>query len=810
MKKIYLSVAVYLLMANLFLPNTFAQDYTQWHLPVGARARLGKGWVRDIEFSPYGTQLAVATTIGIWIYDVQTGTEQSLLLGIMGGANAVSYSPGGSILAAAHRDQTVRLWDINNVNNLPVTFTGHTSEIHTVTFSPDGNMLASGSADKTIRLWQPHTSIENNQLIAILPYRDTINTVDFSPGNRMIAGGSEDGTIQIWDAGTGDRIYEFEGHTDSVWAVDFSPNSQILISASLDGTIQLWDLVAPGGRLEEPTQHHTSVYAVNFSQDGSNFVTSGADQEVRVWNAHTRELTSTLEGHNDIVPTVELSPDGTTLASGSLDGTVRLWDMRLFRERLALAGHTGGIKALTYTEDNRLLACGTGLDNKLRLWDAGTGAQLSKLRDHRGLAQTVAFSKDGQTLASGGNIDGTIFVSEVSNANEDNLIAALEGNIHGITALALSPAGTTLASGGADGRIYLLDVDTGRELRILRGAQSTITALTFVVDGTHLFSGEESGIIRRWNALTGQEVWSDRGAFSAITAMAFSPNGRFLAIVDRMTEIRLFDFDEEVENRQTSIPTRHTDKITVLVFSRDSETLVSGSEDGTIILWDMRAALTNPRAENNTSREDNRAEQNITRQEHNTTEQSAQEIAKKALASTVYIRMYDANSENLGSGSGFFIGHDKIATNYHVIKGTTSIVAKLVGERQWHAVENIVATDEEHDLAILELSGIIAPALRLANSDAIQIGDSVYAVGNPERLEGTFSEGIISSIRRVGNNRWIQMTASISPGSSGGAVLNSRGQVIGIATASHPSTEAENINFAVPSNYLKALLRRVE
>lgn len=168
------------------------------------------------------------------------------------------------------------------------------------------------------------------------------------------------------------------------------------------------------------------------------------------------------------------------------------------------------------------------------------------------------------------------------------------------------------------------------------------------------------------------------------------------------------------------------------------------------------------------------------------------------------------NGEELGSGSGFFIRTNRIATNHHVIKQAESIYAKLVGEEQWFTLENIAATDEQHDLAILKLSSIAAPALPLANSDAVQIGDSVYAVGNPERLEGTFSEGIISSIRTVGNQKWIQMTASISPGSSGGAVLNSAGEVIGIATASHRSAEAENINFAVPSNYLNALLREIE
>ena len=85
MKKIYLSAVVYLLITNLFLPNTFAQNSTQWELPPGAKSRFGKGWVRDIEFSSFSDQLAVATTIGVWIYDVRTGEERVLFSGIMGG-----------------------------------------------------------------------------------------------------------------------------------------------------------------------------------------------------------------------------------------------------------------------------------------------------------------------------------------------------------------------------------------------------------------------------------------------------------------------------------------------------------------------------------------------------------------------------------------------------------------------------------------------------------------------------------------------------------------------------------------------------
>ena len=552
---------------------------------------------------------------------------------------------------------------------------------------------------------------------------------------------------------------------------------------------------------------------MKFSPSGDAFATGSADKLIRLWDTKTAKHNLTFIGHKDSVPAFDFSPDGSTLVSGSPDGKIFVWDIVGNRTRIEISGHTGGIKALAYTEDNRIRACGTGLDGKLRLWDAGTSSKLSTLGEHTGLTKAVTFSKDGKTVASGGSENGTIFLSDVLKVLEnsddignDSLLNVLTGNTHGITALALSPADTTLASGGADGRIHLLDIATRRELKILKGAQSTITALTFAIDGTHLFSGEENGTIRRWNALTGKEIGIVYSTpLGAITALSYSSSNEHLAIGNATGTIQFFDL---VKKRKKELPTSHS-RITTLIFSEDGRTLVSGSENGTILLWNMNEVFLSKGTQGNTSEKDSVVER-IIPQEHSITEQTAQQIAKKALASTVYLAEFDVSGKQLGAGSGFFVGIDRIATNYHVIKGTKSIYAKLVDEEKWYAVENIAVTDERHDLAILKLSGINAPTLPLANSDEVQVGDSIYAVGNPERLEGTFSEGIISSIRRVGNRKWIQMTASISPGSSGGAVLNSKGEVIGIATASHRSAEAENINFAVPSNYLKALLRKIE
>lgn len=826
MKKFYLLVITYLLLSNLLLSLAYAQDGSELDLPKEAIERFGKGWVRDIEFSPDGSQFAVATTTGIWIYDSRTGKQiKPPFEEHMGGAYALSYSQNGKLLAAAHQDLTIRLWEPNNKNQKkPVpALRGHKAEIYAITFSHDhnGSMLASASADKTIRLWNPHAVTDEEKLIAILPYKDSVQSVAFSPDDQMLAGGSGDGIIQIWDAGTGDRIYEFKEHTDSVRAVHFSRDRTKLVSASLDGTSILWNLVGKGGKLHSPIQHNASVYTAKFSPDGNTFATGSADKLIRLWDTNTAKQTLTFIGHKDSVRIFDFSPDGSTLVSGSPDGKIIVWDIIGARRRIEIPGHTGGIKALAYTEDKRIRACGTGLDGKLRLWDAGTSRELSILREHTGLTRAVTFSQDGKTIASGGSEDGTIFLSNVlkvlensEGINDESLQTVLTGNTHGITALAFSPAETTLATGGADGRIHLLDVVTRRELKILKGAQSTITALTFTIDGTHLFSGEENGTIRQWNALTGTEVGTGYNTpLGAITALSYSLPNECLAAGDTTGTIQFFD--PVTKHKKGEGFFIRNSSITTLIFSDDGSSLVSGSENGIIIRRAINEVLLNTESQDNTSEQDKIIPQTNALQKRDVTEQTAQQIAQNALKATVYLETQKPDGTG-SQGSGFFIQPNYIATNYHVIKGATEAYVKLVGKQTTYRIESIAMTDPEHDLAILKVNNPNRAVLPLANSDKVEIGETVYAVSNPKGWEGTVSNGIISSIRGEGNNKWIQITAAVSPGSSGGAVLNTKGEVIGLATLAYFSIEpnlkvnrSQNINFAVPSNYLKTLLRKV-
>ena len=183
--------------------------------------------------------------------------------------------------------------------------------------------------------------------------------------------------------------------------------------------------------------------------------------------------------------------------------------------------------------------------------------------------------------------------------------------------------------------------------------------------------------------------------------------------------------------------------------------------------------------------------------------QTPEQIAQNTLNSTVVLKMKS-------TGSGFFIGDGLIATNYHVIEGATKGTAKLVGTDQEYDIEGSIAIDQDRDLAVLKVANLHAPPLPLGDSNTVQVAETVYAVGNPRGLEGTVSEGIVSNIQPDSNSKIrgevIQMTAPISQGSSGGAVINSEGEVIGIAASVR--NDGQNLNFAIPVNYLKALLNR--
>ena len=177
--------------------------------------------------------------------------------------------------------------------------------------------------------------------------------------------------------------------------------------------------------------------------------------------------------------------------------------------------------------------------------------------------------------------------------------------------------------------------------------------------------------------------------------------------------------------------------------------------------------------------------------------QDASLIYKNTVNSTVTILTDD------GQGSGFFVAPNIIATNYHVVEGATNASCILNNSDIEYKIDGYVGVDESVDLILLKVSTLNKPAIKFSVTTA-SIGQKVYVIGSPRGLPATISDGIISGMRDFDGIKLLQMTAPISPGSSGGPVLNSNGELIGISVLQR--TDGQNLNFAIPKSYLQILL----
>jgi tetratricopeptide (TPR) repeat protein len=174
------------------------------------------------------------------------------------------------------------------------------------------------------------------------------------------------------------------------------------------------------------------------------------------------------------------------------------------------------------------------------------------------------------------------------------------------------------------------------------------------------------------------------------------------------------------------------------------------------------------------------------------------ELVRRVKPSVVSIATYDASGEAMMTGSGFFLNQGKVVTNLHVIRNAARIEIKtLDGKGRTYPAAGLLAIDEEGDLALLkvEMPPERSRAIELASALPDE-GETIFVVGNPLKLEGSVSDGIVAAVREVPNvGRIIQITAPISHGNSGSPVFNMRGQVLGVVTVK--VTNGQNINLAI-------------
>jgi WD40 repeat protein len=190
--------------------------------------RMGRGINAAVAWSPDGKTIAVASSLGVWLYPADNPNAEPILLESASGTISVAFSHDGTRLASGSNDGTVRLWDVRT-GKATFTLQGHTDAVWSVAFSPDGSRLDSASWDKTIRIWDTQTG---KFVTTLQEHTAAVNSVAFSPDGTRLASGSEDQTVRIWDTKTNQSAAILKA-PNGVVSVAFSPDGKLLASGSV-------------------------------------------------------------------------------------------------------------------------------------------------------------------------------------------------------------------------------------------------------------------------------------------------------------------------------------------------------------------------------------------------------------------------------------------------------------------------------------------------------------------------------------------------------------------------------------------------
>lgn len=182
---------------------------------------------------------------------------------------------------------------------------------------------------------------------------------------------------------------------------------------------------------------------------------------------------------------------------------------------------------------------------------------------------------------------------------------------------------------------------------------------------------------------------------------------------------------------------------------------------------------------------------------------SAEDIFTQVSQSVVRINVANAAGAVVATGSGVVIGPGSVITNCHVALRGDTLEVKL-DDNAYAAVVEV--SNEDRDLCLLNVSGLAAPAVSLGTVDSVRVGQRVYAVGAPQGLDLTISDGIVSALRESQGSKMIQTSAPVSPGSSGGGLFDTSGRMIGVVT--FQTKVGQNLNFAVPADWVGEMRTR--
>ena len=509
--------------------NLDDSDVATWALPEGAVARLGRGSVFDITFSPDEQYLAVGTRIGLWLYELSTLSPIALWETDKGYIQDVTFSPDSRWIAAHTLHEALRVWNIQNevcIAEMEFTKKSDRFGLTKPVFSKDGERFVvfnkRRECNMKIQVWCPRTGTQLSE--TEIPSTHNAYPTCFSQDLNLLAGTCLDRDnqtvefIAVWCVETGEQIVRFDW-SERLKRLCFSPCGRFLAAGGFKGTIQVWNV--ENERLEGTYTGYEDAWMYPYYPPEGGLIAAAvfsSQPKAEVWDLEKDEKIDTFE-HQPESSFVRFSESGTQLACSDPHG-IKIWtkDKPTVHPLPTIQGHSGTVSSLAFAPDDKTLVTAyrgqTGL-----LWDvASKTAQRPTATDLPGPGKilNVYPSASGKIFSTSQDED----IWKVWEFGSSDPIAEIPipepGLLFRTSTEALTPTGHRLAAAGIDRNIYVwkykpsindMDIRADWEkCAILTGHPKSVGALAFSPDGKRLASISIDRTALLWDVDTGEQI----------------------------------------------------------------------------------------------------------------------------------------------------------------------------------------------------------------------------------------------------------------------------------------------------------------